>query len=198
MYAILMACSRRSLMRYDAVSGAVIKYLAGVDAGVTVSRKALREVVEARHPGAIAREVERLKREQFESRFTGNPPTWAKHFVSKYGSSVDEVVWRRSKVKWYSSGHCYIGCGRLVVTAGPEIDEQKVVLLHELTHARVGVRRYVGPQPSGRRKRKWASHDDRFYDELYRLVKAEGLYRAALSRESSSLRAAARRARASA
>jgi hypothetical protein len=140
--------------------------------------RTLERTIEEVYP--IARAKERLAKERDALRFKGNPPAWAKRLTRKYGHRSTELVWRRSRTHTFSSGHCY-GGDRVVITAGTSETDQKVVLLHELAHCAV----------------PWDKHGDAFYDELLTLVKAEGLYRAALARHGQglSLKRAARRAR---
>ena len=148
---------------------------------------ALATTVEALAPGAVAAAVRSLQ----EPRWVGDPPGWARHLVTKHAlGKVTELTWRRSALKPYSSGRCGYGDRRIVVTASaesaggtrradPGTTEQRVVVLHEISHA---LRPYHG-------------HDDTFYDTFYALLRAEDLYRAGLARGGArSLRAAARRA----
>lgn len=179
------------MSRYSAITQAAIDHLArgGCIAG-SVSGKELQAAVEATHPGAIARARERIDRERFDSRFVGPVPVWTKRYVRKYAESdVRSLRIRQSRHKVHSSGHCWYGSGDIVVTfgasKGPDAEnERKATVLHELAHA-------VAPFRS--------KHGDLFYDEWYRLLRAENLYRWILGGRhfvgTTSLRAAARRAR---
>lgn len=50
-------------------------------------------------------------------------------------AGLNEIIIRRSKSKSYSSGHCWPGFGRIVVTAGTDPLNAWEVLLHEVVHA---------------------------------------------------------------
>lgn len=112
-------------------------------------------------------------------------PAWATKLVDtvcrSYGYSLKRptLVWRQSKTKSYTSGFTYDRGNRVVVTAGTDPVQHKVVLLHEMAHwlAGPGVR-----------------HSPAFWDIAYDLYSTHGVYRAALGIETGSLPAARRRA----
>jgi hypothetical protein len=142
----------------------------------------LSAAVEVAAPGAVASATRKL----LEPRWLGDPPEWARALIRRHAlGKVPELVWRRSRDKPQSSGRCSYGSRRIVVTASAARDaageiEQRVVVLHEITHA----------------LRPWHNHDEIFFDQFYLLLRAEGLYKAGLARgQARSLRAAARRAR---
>jgi hypothetical protein len=147
-------------------------------------------VIEAKYPGAIERARVRVKKERFEKKFIGSVPEWAKRYVAKHAAgSVSSLQIRQSRTKDYSSGRCWYGSGRLVVTfSRPDsingLVERQATVLHEIAHA-------LAP---------WGGHDDRFYDQWYRLLRDEGIYRSAMATGrfvgASSLKAAAKRQRA--
>lgn len=177
------------MSRYDTVTQAALDYLSRPGWGNLSYVKPLEVAIEAKHPGAIERARARAKKARFEQKFIGEVPSWAKRYVAKYGAgSVRSLRIRQSRLKDHSSGHCWYGDGRLVVTfardGGPYGEvERRAVVLHEIAHALA----------------KWDQHGPAFYAEWHRLLRSEGLYRAATSSGRfvgvSSLRAAARKAR---
>lgn len=168
-------------MRPNAVEKAAIN-AAAAGFGPT-STRLLREAIEVRFPGALARaRAERAKRAE-QARFAGDPPLWAKNMIRRHCDPVTRLEWHRSASKYGTSGRCF-NRDRIVITAGSRELDQKIVLVHEIAHA-------LAP---------WdAKHGDEFYDVLLRVSKSEGLYRASLSAphgQARGLRAAARRSRA--
>jgi hypothetical protein len=171
------------MSRPTAIEQAAIDVVSRVDPGSGFGEKTakLREMLEAKYPGSLARAKARRVKERFEQKFEGSPPAWAKRYIAKHGQGyVRRLIWRRSRVKTYSSGRCWIYDGRIVVTAGLGGEEEhRVVLLHEIAHAKTV-----------------ETHTTRFYEALHEMLVAEGLYRAGLKREHPrSLKAAASRAR---
>jgi hypothetical protein len=170
-------------MKYDAITAAGIELLADQPINARTTRaKALADAIEAKHPGAIGRARRRVLDARLEARFKGNPPDWAKRLIVKHFPGFSQLVWRRSKVKAFTSGRCTPE--RIVITQSPRTseDDQRVTLLHEIAH-RVG----------------FGYHDERYYREFYRLLVAEHLYRHALGMPygwGGALRRAARVARA--
>lgn len=152
------------------------------------SRTALEAAIETKWPGSVERARTRYHREMDEARFEGRVPDWVKRLVRKYERPARSIrfVARFSRTKPWTSGHCTYWNDRVVVTfGGNDLDEQRYVVLHEIAHAN---------QPS------WENHGEGFYDELYRMVKAEGLYRKCIAKGhahwgAQGLRQAARRAR---
>lgn len=149
--------------------------------------RTLAAAIEAIAPGRIERTRKAKTREAVAAkeaaRWIGNPPAWAKRLIEKHKPTY-VLHWRRSAESAYSSGHCYWGEMRIVVTANAgtspaALDEQKAVLLHEIAHART----------------PGAKHGERFYDELLRLAKLEGHVRPTGERNGRNFAAAARRAR---
>lgn len=142
----------------------------------------LRKEVEAAFPGAIMRANARRKKEAFEAKFVGSPPSWAKAMVATLAPELIQLRWRRSRVKEWPSGRCY-GRGEIVVTVGfiPNKIAERYVLLHEIAHW----------------KSPLAGHGDRFWDTFRHLLVQQGMYRKALDLPwpKRNLVAAARRAR---
>ena len=147
---------------YTKIEKAAIELLAarpvllGGEAGASL--RLLRSEVERKHPGAVARAVERLKLERDEARFKGNVPGWMKRLVRKHGAKVTSFTARRSAYKTHTSGYCY-STGDITVTLGSDEVEQKIVVLHELAHL----------------KDPWDQHGKTFYKEWRRLLVAAGL-----------------------
>jgi len=178
-------------MKYDAITAAAINAVAANYSRLSghPSLVALQDAIEAKHPGAIDRRRATNKKVAFERKFIGPVPDWAKRYVAKHGSGyVTSLQVRQSRTKSHSSGHCWYGSGRLVVTFGrpdaPDSEvERKATVLHEIAHARA----------------TYDGHGDRFYDMWCEMLRAEGLYRSMLATGrfvgESSLKAAARRAR---
>lgn len=175
------------MSRYDTVTQAAIDYLSRPGWGTLSRAKPLEEAIEKKHPGAIERARTKTKKDAFEKKFLGPVPSWAKRYVNKYArASVGTLRIRVSRTKDYSSGHCWYGVGDIVVTLskpGSNLVEQQVTVLHELAHALA----------------TWDGHGERFYDEWFKMLRAENLYRAGIDTGRfvgvTSLRAAARRAR---
>lgn len=158
-----------------------IEHLARSSYSSSRSKAALGDAIEAAWPGAIARARKRYEAELDEGRFEGNPPAWARRMVRRWERSRVRLVWRRSRIKPWSSGRCY-WTGKIIITANGAGDENeaKAVLAHELAHHRA-----IG-----------MAHDDDFYDELYAIATAEGILRHVKERDvTSSVKRAASRAR---
>lgn len=165
------------MKRPNAVEKTVIEYLARRDVPrAFADAAAVRRAIEAKFPGAIARQKERDAKETFDRKFVGNVPAWARHYVEKYGSRVDTLTIRRSRSKDTTSGRCY-GGSRLVVTFGREKPgddienarrekDWRTVVLHEIAHSRA----------------PYDDHGDRFYAEFRKMLVAEGLLRFAQER----------------
>lgn len=87
-------------------------------------------------------------------------PQWALRLVQRvcdrYEAEAPEVTWRRSKVSPFSSGVCHEG--RIVITAGSLVRDQRSVVLHELAHHLVGAEH---------------GHSDAFYRMLFEIVQAD-------------------------
>lgn len=151
------------------------------------STRRLLDGIEAKSPGALQRARDRYDKEREDSRFEGKVPAWAKRYVLKHAPSDTTLKIRISRTKPYTSGHCSYWNHRLVVTfGGTDEKEHRYVVLHEIAHTM-----------------SRGTHTEEFYDVLYRLLKAEGLYRYAVGKGtyhwgSSGLRQAARRERKSA
>jgi hypothetical protein len=167
------------MAKYESIAQAAIDFLAqssypGYDGE-------LRKAVEAKYPGAIERARVRHKKARDAARFVGNPPTFVRTYVRKYAPKIHRVTWRRSRMSNLSSGQYDPYDSAIVVTAGADEIDQRVTLLHEIAHFRT----------------PYEKHGDKFYDQWYRLLKGEGLYRAGANRfHGRLLKSAARRARA--
>lgn len=178
------------MAKYDTITAAAIDALAKPGwANYQRVLGPLEAAVEAKHPGAVARARDRKKKERFERKFIGPVPSWAKRYVAKYCPTIESLRIRQSRIKDYSSGHCWYGSGELVVTfaiASSDYGEaeRQATVLHELAHGRATYDR----------------HGDRFYDYWYEMLVAEGIYRHVLTCGrfvgTTSLKAAARRSRA--
>lgn len=98
-------------------------------------------------------------------------PMWAERIVAGVcaGAGVDqpELTWRRSRSNRSSSGRYVTEEKRLVLTAGSDRKDQRLVLLHELAH-------HLTPGHS---------HDDTFWTAAWALFKGFGMARYALKRE---------------
>lgn len=120
----------------------------------------LFDVVESIAPGRVDRARKATQRavvaKAEAARWSGNPPAWAKRLMNEHAPAYT-LTWRVSRSKAYTSGHTYAIGRRIVVTVGPDVDEQKAVVLHEIAHART-------PRHS---------HDEQFWDEFLRLARAE-------------------------
>ena len=172
------------MIRKTPVEAAAIKFVAHLNASDPA--KGLRDAIEARFPGALDKEKAVLRKVRFEAKFVGNVPDWAKRLVAKYTPSLRTLRWHRSAAQWSASGHCKPYASEIIVTTAspaqdPDESDAKYVLLHEIAHLRGGTH-----------------HDERFWDECYRLLVAENLYRKTIAhgRSIRSLKAAASRARA--
>lgn len=162
-------------------AGAMIAHTSGA------TRTALTDALNAIDPAILeqatlarSREIKRRNAAVEATRWVGNPPAWAKRLVLKYVPLLIRFHWRRSAVSQATTGHCYPYEYRIVVTVGgTNENEHKVVVLHEIAHART----------------PGHNHDEQFWDELYRLCKAEGLVQAATACSTRSFTAAVRRAR---
>jgi hypothetical protein len=159
-------------------------------------RALLRDAIEEKYPGAIDRARGRRAKERFAAKFVGNPPEWAKRMVAKHAPDITLLNWRRSRVKWGTSGHCSLWGGSMAITVGRgaghsedggktvvythDEDEDRYVLLHEIAHHKTH-----------------ELHTDGFWDFLYGLLVEEGLYRKTLTMQhrTGSLKVAASRAR---
>lgn len=168
-------------MRPNAVERAAINACAA--AFGPTSTRLLREAIETRFPGALARARAEREKQAEEARFSGDPPIWAKNMLRRHCNPGVTLEWHRSRVKHGTSGRCF-SRSRIVITAGSHEPDQKITLAHEIAHVLA---------PWG------AQHSDAFYDTLLKVTKAEGLYRASVNSphgQGRGLRAAARRARA--
>lgn len=144
--------------------------------------KPLADVVEEVAPGRVERARTTVKNKARASReaarWEGDPPLWAKNLMTKYASTF-KLQWRRSQINGHSTGRTFGWSSRIVVTAGADVGYQKATLLHEIAHARTpGVR-----------------HGDAFWDELYRLARAENHVEITRASDSRSFVTAMRRAR---
>ena len=99
-------------------------------------------------------------------------PAWAERIVARVcdaaGVDEPEVTWRRSRSSASSSGRYITAERRLIVTAGSDRRDQRLVLLHELAH-------HLTPHQH---------HNDTFWKAAWRLFERFGLTRYALKRES--------------
>jgi hypothetical protein len=129
--------------------------------GIPVNMIPLRNAIEEAYPGAISRAIERREAAQFEAKFTGKVPPWAKRYVAKHWPTLEHLTWRRSRHTL--RGTCD-GYGRITVTEriGTDEERMRILVLHEIAH------------------RRGYGHDEKYTAELRRLLVAEGLYRAAL------------------
>ena len=94
-------------------------------------------------------------------------PLWAQDLairvaVDEGRDDLPDLRWRRSRGHTFSSGKAFYATGRVVITAGTDRRDQKLVVLHELAH--------------------WLlkeGHTSRFWDkawEFYRRYKVPILY----------------------
>ena len=178
------------MARYEAITQAAIDHLTKSSCRGASAEK-LRALIEAKHPGALDRAKERAKQDRFDAKFTGKVPAWVKTYVRKYGQDVGTVRIRQSRQNVSSTGYCWYGSGDIVVTlsnlnlqSAYGLEEQKVAVLHEIAHT----------------KRQWDRHGDRFHDAWYEMLRAENLYRFAITcgrfGTAAALKRAAKRARA--
>ena len=107
------------------------------------------------------------------------PPQWALKTLNEAwqlaerDDQIPELVWRRSRGNFYSSGHCSVRSRRIVVTAGTKAPrwEQRMLLLHEVAHAMC---------------REDEHHGDMFWRTAWALYRDFGLpVRSVLKREES-------------
>ena len=100
----------------------------------------------------------------------GAPP-WAATLVAQVcaEAEVPEPIlrWRRAQ-RSPSSGLTRKAAGLLVVTAGSDLVDQRLTLLHELAH-------WLGPAVRRRRRGRVAHHDAAFYAVAFRLYQAHGI-----------------------
>jgi hypothetical protein len=171
--------------RPNAVEKAAIHYVA-VYAGSTYSVRALRDAIEAKFPGALARAKADEKKAAFDRKFVGHRvPAWAKTYIRKHARGVSAVIVRRSEYNDHTSGHFKTWDNSITVTIGGDETDARLALLHEIAHA----------------NKPYAQHGDGFYDEYRRLLVAERLLGKALNNPLKhggtvrGLRAAGRRAR---
>jgi hypothetical protein len=106
-------------------------------------------------------------------------PAWAMQLVAEVcaseGVGQPTVRWRQA-ARSASSGVTRRSTGSISVTAGTDVLDQRLTLLHELAH-------WLGPQPRRRRGRT-AHHDAGFYATAFRLYRTHDIPDAeALSRE---------------
>jgi hypothetical protein len=103
-------------------------------------------------------------------------PQWAERVLDRtaerLGVPRPDVTWRRSRGKWYSTGVTYNDDARIVVTAGTDSQNARLVLLHEFAH-------YVIIKEHG----PGDSHSARFWKVAFDLYAAEGLLRYAAQHE---------------
>lgn len=67
------------------------------------------------------------------------PPVWAQQLITRVVDHANlkdspTVLWRTTDTSYCSSGVCYLNIGTIKIIAGREKDDQKLVLLHELSH----------------------------------------------------------------
>ena len=95
-------------------------------------------------------------------------PLWALLLIAKvcadHGRRAPVVQWWRSRVS-SSSGHCCVGQARIHVTAGTDVTDQQLVLMHELAH-------YVTPHR--RRRGRQYHHSRRFWNKAFELYAQYG------------------------
>jgi hypothetical protein len=119
-------------------------------------------------------------------------PAWAMRLVADVcgdAGVLQPVVRWRHAARSASSGVTRRPAGSISVTAGTDLLDQRLTLLHELAH-------WLGPQPRRRRGRA-AHHDADFYATAFRLYREHEIPDAeALSREGGRYPSALRHARA--
>jgi hypothetical protein len=98
-------------------------------------------------------------------------PSWAARLVAQVcaEAEVPEPIlrWRRA-ARSPSSGVTRKAAGVVVVTAGTDLLDQRLTLLHELAH-------WLGPAVRPRRRGRVAHHDARFYARAFRLYQEHGI-----------------------
>ena len=78
-------------------------------------------------------------------------PQWAEDLMLealKYGGSKKKpkLIWRESKVKIHTSGHCTYDRSKICVTTGSDTFQHKMVILHEVAHVLCDVKEHHGIQ----------------------------------------------------
>ena len=91
-------------------------------------------------------------------------PTWAQDLAIRVAldegrDELPTLQWRRSKYGPFSTGTTYTEAQRIVVTAGKDRKDQKLVLLHELAH-------WLTPGQN---------HGPAFWDQAWRLYRRYGV-----------------------
>jgi hypothetical protein len=98
-------------------------------------------------------------------------PSWAASLVAQVCTEADVqepiLRWRRAG-RSPSSGVTRKAAGVVVVTAGSDLLDQRLTLLHELAH-------WLGPVVRPRRRGRVAHHDARFYSAAFRLYQEHGI-----------------------
>jgi hypothetical protein len=120
--------------------------------------------------------AERLRqRLEDEAQNSPNVPVWVQKMINQtakdWSVPVPPIKWRRSKINNWSSGRTFHH--RIVVTAGKDRQDQKLVLLHELAH---WIMKH-GPEPDG-----WG-HTAAFWRVAFDLFAEHKLIKYATSRE---------------
>jgi hypothetical protein len=92
------------------------------------------------------------------------PPQWAQDLAIRVAldegcDTLPELTWRRSRQATHSSGKAIFD-GRVIVTAGKERRDQKLVLLHELAH-------WLMPDDE--------HHGPAFWDKVWQLYRRYGV-----------------------
>jgi hypothetical protein len=119
-------------------------------------------------------------------------PAWAARMVDEVctaaGVSPPLVRWRHA-ARSASSGVARTTVGTVSVTAGTDLLDQRLTLLHELAH-------WLGPRPH-RRRGRIAHHDGAFFERAFELYRRHGIPDSeALEREGGRHPSALRHARA--
>jgi hypothetical protein len=119
-------------------------------------------------------------------------PSWAARLVAQVCAEAEApepvLRWRRAG-RSPSSGVTRKAAGVVVVTAGSDLLDQRLTLLHELAH-------WLGPAVRRTRRGRVAHHDARFYAAAFRLYQENGIEPAeAVTREAARHPGALRHAR---
>ena len=120
-------------------------------------------------PSVVKREKRICENGVMKTTRTSRPPLWAMLLIARicadHGRRAPRLTWWNGRSS-YSSGHCNFE-RRIHITAGTDVRDQQLVVMHEVAH-------YLTTPRNHAKKRRNVWHSKRFWEKAFELYARYG------------------------